>query len=118
MKYRQITSGERYTLGALHAQGLSCAAIGRLLGRHASTVNRELSRNSTRYDGAYRPEMAQEHANGRRSRSRRNSRFTREDFRLVQILIREKFSPEQASAYLRQHGLLRISHEKIGRAHV
>jgi IS30 family transposase len=42
--YRQITSGERYTLGALHAQGLSQAEIGRQLGRHRSTISRELKR--------------------------------------------------------------------------
>lgn len=38
--YRQITSGERYTLGALHAQGFSQAAIALHLGRHPSTVSR------------------------------------------------------------------------------
>ena len=113
MKYRQITSGERYTLGTLCAQGFSQAAIARVLGRHPSTISRELGRNSTPYDGAYRHSRAQEQANGRRSRSRRNSRFTAEDFALVEILIREKFSPEQAAAYLRQHGLLSISHETI-----
>ncbi len=111
--YRQITSEERYTLGALHAQRLSQAAIARELGRHPSTISRELKRNSARFDGAYRPIKAVERTSGRRSRSRRNSRFTPEDFELVQVLIREKFSPEQASAYLRQHGLLRISHETI-----
>jgi hypothetical protein len=42
LMYRQITSGERYTLGALHAQGFSQAAIARHLGRHPSTVGRKL----------------------------------------------------------------------------
>ena len=113
MKYCQITSGERYTLGALHKQGLSQADISRQLGKHPSSVSRELKRNRCRLDGAYRPEKASERTNGRRSRARRNSRFTAADFELVEILIREKFSPEQASAYLRQQGLLRISHETI-----
>ncbi|MGH8703159.1 MAG: helix-turn-helix domain-containing protein [Burkholderiales bacterium] len=36
--YRQITSEERYTLGALHAQGLSQAEIARRLGRHPSVA--------------------------------------------------------------------------------
>ncbi len=113
LMYNQITSEERYTLAALHVQGFSQAAIARHLGRHPSSVSRELKRNSTRYDGAYRPLKASERTNGRRSRSRRNSRFTRADLELVEILLREKFSPEQASAYLKEWGLLRISHETI-----
>ena len=113
MKYRQITSGERYTLGALHTQGFSHAAIARCLGRHPSTVSRELKRNSARFDGAYRPSIADERTRGRRSRSRRNSRFSREDLELVEILLKEKFSPEQVAGYLKQLGLLRISHETI-----
>jgi IS30 family transposase len=111
--YRQITSGERYTLSALRRQGFSQAAIARDMGKHPSTISRELKRNSARLDGFYRPSIACERTNGRRSRSRRNSRFTRADLELVEILLREKFSPEQAAAYLRQAGLLRISHETI-----
>ena len=99
MKYFQITSGERYTLGALHTQGFNQAEIARLLGRHPSTVGRELRRNSTRFDGAYRHSKAQERTGGRRSRSRRNRHFTAGDLELVEILLKEKFSPEQASAY-------------------
>jgi IS30 family transposase len=111
--YRQITPGERYTLSALRRQGFSQAAIARDMGKHPSTISRELKRNSARLDGFYRPSIACERTNGRRSRSRRNSRFTRADLELVEILLREKFSPEQAAGYLRQVGLLRISHETI-----
>jgi IS30 family transposase len=52
--------------------------------RHRSTVGRELRRNSTRADGRYRASTAQERTNGRRSRSRRNLRFSAEDFALVE----------------------------------
>ena len=113
--YRQITSGERYTLGALHAQGFSQAAIARHLGRHPSTVSRELKRNSARLDGAYRPSKACERTSGRRSCSRRNRRFGLEDLKLVEELLRKKFSPEQAAGYLKAMGLLSISHETIYR---
>lgn len=111
--YRQITSGERYTLSALRKQGFSQAAIAQHMGRHPSTISRELKRNSARFDGCYRPSIACERTSGRRSRSRRNSRFTRADLELVEILLKEKFSPEQVAAYLRQVGLLQISHETI-----
>jgi IS30 family transposase len=59
-------------LAALRRQGLNQSQIARSLGRHRSTVGRESRRNSTRADGHYRAFNAQERANGRRSRSRRN----------------------------------------------
>lgn len=49
--YCQLTSGERHDLSALRKQGLRPAAIARALGRHRSTISREIRRNS-RKDGA------------------------------------------------------------------
>jgi IS30 family transposase len=111
--YRQITSEERYTLGALHTQGFSQAAIARHLDRHPSTVSRELRRNSARFDGCYRPSKAIERTSGRRSRSRRNSRFSTADLEAVEMLLKQKLSPEQISGYLKTLGFLQISHETI-----
>ena len=115
LRYRQITPEERYTLATLRKQAprLSNAKIARLMERHPSTISRELRRNSTPYDGAYRPSRAQEQANGRRSRSRRNSRFTDEQWHLVEQLVRADLSPEQISGRLRCDQVLHISHETI-----
>jgi len=115
MNYRQLAPAERYMLAALRRQGLNQAEIARLLGRHRSTVCREVRRNSTRADGHYRPFTAQERANGRRSRSRRNQRFSAADFTLIDELLRRQWSPEQAAGRLRRLGLLSISHETIYR---
>src|ERR671916_1575547 len=104
MNYRQLTSEERYMLAALRRQGHNHAEIARLLGRHRSTVCREVRRNSTRADGRYRASTAQERTNGRRSRSRRNRRFTAQDFAPVDELLRRQWSPEQVSGYLRRTG--------------
>jgi len=87
MTYCQLTSEERYMLAALRRQGLNKSQIARALGRHRSTVCRELLRNSTRADGRYRASTAQEHTNGRRSRSRRNQCFSAADFTLVDGLL-------------------------------
>ena len=115
MRYHQITPEERYTLGLLRRQGFSNAEIARLTGRHRCTIGREFRRNSARRDGAYRPSKAQERTNGRRSRSRRNSQFGRLEWKLVDTLLGEKFSPEQISGWLRLLGLFEISHETIYR---
>jgi IS30 family transposase len=102
-------------LAALRRQGRNQSEIAHALGRHRSTVCRELCRNSTRADGRYRASTAQERTNGRRSRSRRNSRFGAEDFGLVEELLCRQWSPEQVAGYLRRTGQLAISHETIYR---
>jgi len=115
LHYHQITSEERYTLATLRKQvpRPSQAEMARLMNRHPTTISRELRRNSTPYDGAYRPSRAQEQANGRRSRSRRNSRFQHEHWQLIEQLLRADLSPEQISGRLRRDQVLSISHETI-----
>jgi IS30 family transposase len=102
-------------LAALRRQGWSQAEIARSLGRHRSTICREVSRNRTRADGRYRATTAQERANGRRRRSRRNQRFTAQDFARVDELLRRQWSPEQVAGHLGRQGQLLISHETIYR---
>src|SRR2546426_2473611 len=115
MLYRQITAAERYTLGLLRQRGLNGAAIARVLGRHRSTISREIRRNRAHHDGTYRPQLAEWYACGRRSRSRRNQRFSPADWTQVQELLREDWSPEQVTGWLRRFHLLSISHETIYR---
>src|SRR5438093_1532817 len=115
MTYRQITFAERYTLGLLRQGGLAPAAIARVLGRHRSTIGREVQRNGTPRDDCYRPQLADWYARGRRSRSRRNRRFTAEAWARIQVLLREDWSPEQVAGWLRRHQELTISHETIYR---
>lgn len=115
MSYRQITFEERYTLGLLRQSGLSAAAIAHALGRHRSTISREIRRNRTPRDRCYRPQLADWYARGRRSRSRRNQRFTAADWARIQALLQEDWSPEQIAGWLRRHRELAISHETIYR---
>ena len=115
MLYRQITFAERYTLGLLRQRGVSPAAMARVLGRHRSTIGREIRRNRAHHDGTYRPQLADWYARGRRSRSRRNRQFGPAAWAQIQELLREDWSPEQVAGWLRRHRLLEISHETIYR---
>ncbi len=113
MAYHQITSEERYMFSALRRQGLNQSQIARALGRHRSSISRELRRNRSAWDGGYRPFVASHRARARRSRSRRNRHFNADDFRVVNWLLRKRWSPEQIAGHLRRDGALSISHETI-----
>ena len=113
MEYRQITSEERYMMSALRRQGLNQSEVARALGRHRSSICRELRRNGAAWDGCYRPFVAAHRTRARRSRSRRNSHFTAEQFRVVEELLKKRWSPEQIAGRLRKDGKLSISHETI-----
>jgi len=112
--YHQLTSEERYALSTLRKQGYTVRGIARALDRAPSTISREVRRNS-RADGGYRPGTAHDFARWRRSRSRRNQRFTAANWALVLTLLKQHWSPEQISGRLRKDGVLRISHETIYR---
>jgi len=114
MSYRQITSGERYMISALHLQGFSCANIADQLGKHRSTIWREIRRNQCN-DGAYRPSKAVSRTRRRRRESRRNWRFSDGYLQMVNALLRLDWSPEQISGWLRLNRVFNISHETIYR---
>jgi transposase, IS30 family len=116
MKYRQLTSNDRYILGALKKQGFPIQQIAKILGFHRSTIYREIERNSCHLtDGAYRPSKAERRTRARRRRSRRNLHYTEADFSLVRHFLRKKWSPEQIVGHIRRYGLMQrqMSHETI-----
>lgn len=102
-------------IARLKGQGFSQAEIGRLLGRHRSTISREIRRNATTHDGSYRPSKAHRYARVRRSRSRRNRQFGAAELQSVYALLAQRWSPEQILGRLRKERRLAISHETIYR---
>lgn len=112
MSYHQLTIDERYMIARLREKRFNKAAIARFLGRHPSSIGREIRRNLAS-NNRYQVQRAQEKTNGRRRRSRRNHRFTLRQWRLVVSRLKKLWSPEQIAATLKKAGLLRISHETI-----
>ncbi len=85
MKYQQLTLEERVLISHLFTQGFNLAEIG----RHRSTIGRELARNTCYgYDSSYRCSRAHRKTIARRRRSRRNRHYTERDFALVRKLLR------------------------------
>jgi transposase, IS30 family len=113
MAYHQLSTEERYMIGALRVRGGGASEIARGLKRHRSTIWREVKRNRSEYDGAYRARWAVEKTNGRRRRSRRNRRYGPAHFVPIERMLRADFSPEQIVGRLRWEGVRIMSHETI-----
>lgn len=116
MKYQQLTLEERVLISHLLRQGFSRSEIGRQIGRHRSTIGRELARNTCHgYDSSYRYSRAHRKTVARRRRSRRNRHYSERDFALVRKLLRLDYSPEQIVGHIRRFRLMRrrMSHETI-----
>ncbi|MFH9816668.1 IS30 family transposase [Streptomyces sp. NPDC017230] len=91
---RFLTVTERELIADLHREGRSLRAIGRALGRPASTIKREIDARSV--DGLYRPHRAQRA--WARSRSRPEDSKLAQDGplrRFVADKLQDQWSPEQ-----------------------
>ena len=100
--YDQLDIDERYELYRLHETGTALREIGRLMGRSASTISRELCRNALPR-GEYKPGSADRIA---LSRCRRLSRIERlSSLRTyVDDSLVMGWSPEQIVGRLRLEG--------------
>jgi IS30 family transposase len=114
MTYTQLTEQERYRLADLRADGWPPSALAAHLGRHRTTIWRELRRNRSVGNG-YKPHRAHSLAVRRRRRSRRNRRLWAREWRWVVRRLRRQWSPEQIAGEGRRSGRLRISRETIYR---
>lgn len=112
MPYCQLTQDERYRLSQLLCYRVSIAAIARVLGRHRSTIHRELARNRSARD-RYEWYHADRRALGRRSHSRRNRRLGPAHWAIVEPHLAAGWSPEQIAGRWQVQGQRWISHEAI-----
>jgi transposase, IS30 family len=113
--YKQLAQEERYLISAYLKLGWSLRAIGLELGRSASTISREIRRNATTHDGAYRPSNAVSYARARRRRCRRGAKFKPQQYALVNRYLKKKWSPDQIVEVLRPTGQLEMCRESIYR---
>jgi IS30 family transposase len=119
-RYGQLSLEERIEIYRLHAGGKSLRSIGVALGRSASTISRELARNSLAtkvWPGGYQPVRADALARRRRRWDKRFKLARQPDLRdLVRDRLAMGVSPEQIAGRLaREHGRTVISHESIYR---
>lgn len=108
--YKQLTLEERYQIYALKSLGHSQTEIAKVIGRHKSTICREIDRNSGLK--GYRPKQANDLTSDRRL-GKSKPRITFESWNRVETLLGEYWSPEQISNWLQNEENIRISPEWI-----
>ncbi len=107
MSYKHLSQTERYQIYALMKAGQSLQTIAQILGRHKSTVGREVLRNSGLR--GYRPRQAQILCQQRSQASRNAFQIDQRTRTLVAERLNLQWSPEQIAASLP------VSHETIYR---
>lgn len=97
----KLTDEERCKIEVLLQSGMNAANIGIQLGRHKSTITRELARNSI--NGLYEYSEAIRLAHSRRSVVGAKLRLSDDHWTYVRVLLYLKWSPEQISGWLRKN---------------
>ena len=117
MKYQQLSPEQRYTIECLLKEGYNKTEIARAIGRHKSTISRELKRNVNkrgRHANVYNSERAQTKSDQRHKIKPKCKRLTKKHLEYIRDkLINQRWSPE----YISERGKLEIgdfvSHETI-----
>lgn len=108
-----ITNDQRYVIQRMLNDGHSMRTIASAIGKHVSTVSREVNRNCDRRSGAYRADLAQRKSAARKKAKPHATVFTDKMKEYVSGLLRQKYSPEQIVGISRKDGVACVSHETI-----
>ena len=110
MDYTHLTAEDRYTIYELKREDNSPRTIAKKLGRHPSTIYRELERN--RGGKGYRPRQAQELAESRLQERAEGPRIPATTWLEVEEKLKLQWSPECISQRLKREGV-EVSRESI-----
>ncbi len=110
-KYSQLTEHQRYQIYVLKKAEHNQAQIAQLLNVSASTISRELKRNTGKR--GYRPKQAQMKTIQRRQSAKKYTKMTPRLKRTINDKLRQEWSPEQITGWLRDINLTSVSHQRI-----
>jgi len=113
--YKQLGLKEREEISLFRSQGKTARQIGKLLGRHHTTIAREMKRNTSSNQRLYLPHHANEKATRRKQISAQRDRLKDSRIReYVESHLKIGWSPEQIAGRLPLDGSqATISHEAI-----
>jgi IS30 family transposase len=107
--YTQLTQEQRYQISVLLKIGQNQTEIAEVIGKHKSTISRELCRNQGQR--GYRPKQAHQLSLNRRKKAK--PRIQETTWALVESKLQEDWSPEQISDWLKRNTDIQVSHERI-----
>ena len=111
MNYTHLSREERYQICLMKRQGHNCTQIAVELGRHRSSISREIKRNASLR--GYKANAADAKAHTRQSQRRNAKEFTAQHWETVDALIRLEISPQQITNRLMLEQGFGISCETI-----
>lgn len=115
--YQPLRNVERFYIWQARREGNPQTPIAKALGRHPSTICRELKRNTYTQCHMYTYHWAMQIVKHRKPRANRHNYRKLNDALapVITQLVRQYLSPEQVSGYLKQHYAMSLSHETIYR---
>lgn len=111
--FSHLTQEERYHIYLMHKKKTSLHEIAKDMGRHKSTISRELRRNKGKC--GYRFQQAHIKAQKRHADKPKAIKLNLEMQQLITPLIANKWSPDQIAGRLKELGQPVVSHETIYR---
>ena len=107
-----LTREQRYVIAGMLQAGCTKKVICAATGKDKSVLSRELKRNSSKR--GYSAKLANEYANDRKERFRRQRKFTEEVKEyVIRCITEEQWSPEQIVGDAERRGIATVSHERI-----
>ena len=115
--YHHVTDEERFYIWNASREGVSQKKIAETLGRHPSTISREMKRNRMPRSLMYTHYWACEMVKWRKGRvaDAKHRKVTGEIAEMIEQLVKQYLSPEQVCGYLKEHHSISLSHETIYR---
>jgi len=109
MSYTHFSRTEREQLGIYQLEGYSLNKIAEKMGRHRSSIGREIQRNKSSGGIGYHPESAEYHAEKRRIEA--NAKLIKIEENSVLLIyifqrLRERWSPEDISVSIKEQSIL------------
>ena len=111
MSYSRVTYEDRIAIKVLLDQGKSNVEIAGVIGKHKSTIGREISRNCG--GRGYRYKQADKFAKARETAKHQAYKVTPSLWNDVRSKLELKWSPEQISGRFRLEGKATLSPETI-----
>jgi IS30 family transposase len=110
--FHHLTYDKRCQIYALLRRGFSQIEIAKDTNLHQSTISREIRRNKGKR--GYRYKQAQAKASNRKKKaSSRPRKMSFELIKQIELMLFNKWSPEQISGYMKRNMSILISHERI-----